>query len=115
MAKCMNYIKSNTNYDEIKLKEIEYGLLGIYLTLSKLIIILLLSILLGVLKEVILFLLLFNLIRMPAFGLHATKSWICLVGSIIAFIGIPLLCIRLAIPHNIKIFIGVINVLLRGV
>jgi accessory gene regulator protein AgrB len=54
MAKCMNYIKSNTNYDETKLKEIEYGLLGIYLTLSKLIIILLLSILLGVLKEVIL-------------------------------------------------------------
>ena len=37
---CMNYIKKHNNYSNTKLKEIEYGLVGIYLTISKIIIIL---------------------------------------------------------------------------
>ena len=41
--KWMNYIEKNTNYNEIKLKEIKYGLEGIYLTFSKLIVIFTLS------------------------------------------------------------------------
>ena len=35
----MNIIKKNKNYNDTKLAEIEYGLAGIYLTFSKLIII----------------------------------------------------------------------------
>ena len=42
----MNLIKNNGNYDEEKLAVIKYGLEGLYLTISKLIIILLLSALL---------------------------------------------------------------------
>lgn len=110
MHKCMAYIKNNTNYDEIKLKEIEYGLVTIYLTITKMIVIFILSIILGIFKEMIIYMLLYNILRMPSFGLHATKSWICLLSSTILFIGIPYLCIFLNIPISLKIIIGILGV-----
>ena len=88
----MNLIKKNGNYDEDQLAIIKYGLEGIYLTITKLIIILLLAYLLNIIKEVIIFLIIYNIIRMPSFGLHATKSWICLLSSTIIFIGLPIVC-----------------------
>lgn len=108
--KCMTYIKNNTNYDSVKLKEIEYGLVSIYLTISKLIIILILCIILGIVKEMFIFLLLYNILRAPSFGLHATKSWICLVSSTIIFIGIPYLCLFLSIPIILKVIIGILGI-----
>ena len=64
---CMNYIKKNTNYDAVKLKEIEYGIVSIYLTLSKFIIISIACIFLGIFKEMLIFTLFFNILRLPAF------------------------------------------------
>lgn len=112
ISKCINYIKKNTNYDKIKLAEIKYGLEAIYLTISKLIIIFILAVILGIFKEVIMYMLIYNIIRMPSFGLHATKSWICLLSSTILFIGIPYLCLHLNIPFIIKIIITIIGTLL---
>ena len=112
IGKCINYIKKNTNYDSKKLAEIKYGLEGLFLTYSKLIIISILAIVLGIFKEMIVYMLIYNIIRMPSFGLHATKSWICLVSSSILFIGIPYLCIYLNIPLIIKIVISIIGTLL---
>ena len=111
ISKTMKYIKKNTNYDDIKLKEIEYGLVSIYLMISKLIIIGAISILLGIFKEMIIYMLIYNILRMPSFGLHATKSWICLLSSTILFIGIPYLCIFLSIPMILKIIIGILGIL----
>lgn len=110
--KCMNYIKNNTKYDEIKLKEIKYGLESIYLAISKLIIISLIAIILDIFVEMIIYILIYNLLRLPSFGLHATKSWICLVSSTILFIGIPILCIYIYIPIYIKSSIGIIGICL---
>lgn len=109
--KCMNYIKKNTNYNKTKLEEIEYGLVSIYLTISKMIIISIIALLLGVFKEMIIFSIIYNILRMPSFGLHATKSWICLLSSTILFIGIPYLCMFLSIPMIIKIIIGILGIL----
>ena len=110
MDSCMNYIKKNTNYDKAKLAEIKYGLEAIYLTFSKIIIILILAFILKIEKEMIIYMLIYNIIRMPSFGLHATKSWICLLSSTILFIGIPYLCIILTIPIILKIFIGIVGI-----
>lgn len=108
----MNYIKKNSNYSKNELLEIEYGLTGIYLTISKMIIIFILAYILGILKEVIIFMFIFNIIRTTAYGLHATKSWICLISSTIIFIIVPLLCKYLIININIKLFVGAISVIL---
>lgn len=110
MNKCMNYIKNKTDYNDTKLAEIKYGLEGIYLTVSKLIIIFSLAIILGIFKEMIIYMIIYNILRMPSFGLHATKSWICLLSSTILFIGIPYLCIYLSIPIYIKIIIGILGI-----
>lgn len=110
--KCMDYIKKNTNYDKTKLAEIKYGLESIYLTFSKIIIISILALILGIFKEMVIYMLIYNLIRMPSFGLHATKSWICLLSSTILFIGVPYLCIVLTIPTTLKIIIGIVGTLL---
>ena len=107
--KCINYIKLNTNYNETKLKEIEYGLISIYLTISKLIVISILAITLRIFKEMILYILIYNILRMPSFGLHATKSWICLVFSTIIFICVPYLCMYLSIPIILKMIIGILG------
>lgn len=110
--KCMNYIKKKTNYDTIKLKEIEYGIVSIYLTFSKIIIILTLSLLLGCFKEVIIFMILFNILRTTGFGLHATKSWVCLASSILIFVGIPILCKYIYIPIYLKIIFCIVTSIL---
>ncbi len=107
ITKCMNYIKKNTNYNDTKLKEIEYGLIGIYLVFSKMIVIFSISFLLGIFKEMIIFTALYNLLRMPSFGLHATKSWICLMSSIGLFIIIPYICLYIHIPIFVKVIIGI--------
>ena len=112
IGKCMNLIRKEKDYDEEKLAEIEYGLVSIYLTFSKLIVITILALILGIFKEMIVFLLMYNIIRMPSFGIHATKSWICLLVSTIGFIGIPLLCIYVRIPLIIKLIGGIICVVL---
>ena len=108
----MNLIKKNSNYSEEKLAEIKYGLEGVYLTISKLIVIGLIAYILGIFKEVIIFLVIYNIIRTTSFGLHATKSWICLLSSSIIFIGFPFLCKYLFLSNYVKMIMGVILILL---
>ncbi len=112
IGKCMNLIKKYHDYDNTKLAEIEYGLTAIYLTVSKLIVITLIAIILGILKEMLIFLIIYNIIRMPSFGIHATKSWICLVVSTILFIGLPIFNLLVIIPVQVKITIGLIFTIL---
>lgn len=109
--KIMNYIKQNTNYDNVKLKEIEYGIVSIYITISKIIVILMLSFILGIFKEVLIFMLFFNILRTTGFGLHATKSWMCWISSIITFIGIPLICKYIFLHIYIKVVICILGVI----
>ena len=108
----MNIIKKHNNYDDIKLTEIKYGLTGIYLTITKLIVVLLLSFILGITKHTLILLFFFNIIRLTSFGIHAKKSWICLVSSIGLFIGIPLIIKHFKINLVLKVILGIINILL---
>ena len=105
---CMNIITNNKQYDDIKLAEIKYGLETLYLTFSKLIIIGILAAILGLFKELLIFLIIYNIIRMTSFGLLATKSWICLLSSTIIFIGIPLIIKNIELNIITKIIIGII-------
>lgn len=86
--KCINLVKTNNpTYSEEKLEEIKYGLESIYLTYSKIFIIITLSYFLGIIKETLLLLVTYNIIRTFAFGIHATKSIYCLLASLTLFIG----------------------------
>lgn len=104
----MNIVNYKNEYDDEKLAIIKYGLEGLYLQITKIVIILVLAVLLGIFQEVIIFLLIYNVIRSTSFGLHATKSWICLLSSTLIFIGIPILCLNITIPIFIKTIINLI-------
>lgn len=102
-------------YSDSKIDEIRYGLEAIYLSITKVIVILLITLLLRIFKEAILVLLFFNGLRTTAFGIHASKSWMCWVSSSILFIGIPYLCIYINIPNLVQyilIFISLVSFLL---
>lgn len=104
--------KNNPNYSEDKLAEIKYNLEGFYLSFTKLIIITVLALILGILKEMIIMLIAFNILRSSGFGLHATKSWICLLSSSIIFLILPLVAKYVIISFELKIVFSCCAILL---
>lgn len=106
--KIMNYIKKYKNLDEESEEKIIYGLESIYILVTKLIIICTIAIFLGIFKEFLIFLLLFNGIRTFAFGLHATKSYICLIASTASFLILPYISTLIKFSNLGKIIIGVV-------
>lgn len=97
------------NYSNEKIEEIMYGIEGLYITIEKSIIIIGLSFVLGIFKELIILLLMFNFIRLFAFGMHAPNGTICLIISSLIFIGfaylIKIITINLPIMIILYIFI----------
>ena len=105
---CINFITKYNNYTDKDIKKLRYGLEGIYLTLTKTIIILLLSLVLKIFFEVIIVIVLFNIIRYFGFGFHAEKSWQCLLISIFNFIIIPYILLSININFYLNILISVV-------
>lgn len=109
----MNNIKKNKlDLDNEQLEIIEYGLESIYLSITKIVLILLLAIVLDILKETILMIIFYNIIRTFAFGLHAKNSITCLITSTTLFIGGAYLSIYLNISLLAKVILSSICLLL---
>ena len=108
----MNIIKKNyPDYDDDKLAEVKYGLEGLYLSITKMFIIIPVSILTGNFFYMLILLICFNILRKTGFGLHATTSLICLMSSITIFIGGPFLCKVITTPLFVKLFISIISII----
>ena len=108
--KCMNLIKNNSpELDQVKLDEVEYGLISIYILITKLIVIFILASVIGIFKEVLIFSIIYSIIRTPSFGIHASKSWICLIVSSILFLGIPYICLTTNMSLELKFLLGSIG------
>lgn len=90
--------KQYPNYNDDKIDEIMYGIEGLYLTFTKTVVICTLALILGVFKELICLLIAFNFIRFFAFGMHASKSSICLIFSSLVFIIFSILCKYIILP-----------------
>ena len=81
MNTTLSFLEKYNNYSIEEKEKLAYGLEGIYLTLTKLIIIFITAIALGVVTEFITLIILFNVIRYTGFGFHAEKSYPCLIIS----------------------------------
>ena len=104
----MKIITSNKSYSKDQIDIILYGLEALYLTITKLIVIFSIAYGLSILKEVIILLITYNIIRSQAFGIHASKSSYCLISSLILFIGGALMCKYLVISKFIMVGIALI-------
>lgn len=100
--------KKYPEYDEEKLEIINYGLEAMYITITKTIVIFGIAFLLGIIKDVFLILIFYNILRTTAFGMHAKKSSHCYIISIILFIGMGLVCRYMNISLYFKLITSVI-------
>lgn len=114
--KCMELVTTyNKDLSQRDIDKIKYGLEGLYLTITKLIFIIIVSIILGIWKETLLLILIFNGIRLTAFGVHAKRSIDCLISSTLFFILFPLICIKLTIPLIVKVILFIPLTVLIGI
>lgn len=104
----ISLIAKYQNIDEGDISKLRYGLEGIYLTFTKVIVIFLLAAILGIFKEIFLLLIFFNIIRYTGFGFHANKSIECLFISILSFVLLPFLLLKLDIDKNMILIIGIL-------
>lgn len=101
-------IKNNPDFSDEQLEKMKYGIEGIYLTVTKLLIIVVLGILLGIIKEVLILLLFYNILRFFGFGYHAKNSKECLMFSVLFFSILPFLIVRNIIVFKYKFVIAII-------
>lgn len=104
----MNLITKEKNFTNDEIAIMRYGLETIYLTVTKLVIIFSISCLMNILKEVMLLLISYNIIRSQAFGIHASKSIYCLISSLIIFVGGALVCKYCTLPFELVVTLAVI-------
>lgn len=113
---CLKMINEHDpNLSKKQKDKIKYGLEGLYLTVSKLIIITIVAALLGILKEYVILLLTFNGIRLFGFGVHAKKSSHCLISSLLFFITFPIICRYAVIPIIYKKILFLPLIILIGI
>lgn len=101
--KSISLIKKNYSYNDIMYERIRYGLEIIYLSITKIFAILLVSYLLGMLKETIILMIFSTPLRNYSYGIHAKKSWHCYVSSIFCFVLLP----KLIINYNLSIILRI--------
>lgn len=108
----ISLVNKTNKYNNTELEEIKYGLESIYLAITKVVVILFISACIGLFKEAVLFLLIFNLVRATAFGLHASKSIWCWISSSISFLLIPFICKNVIFPTIFYIVASIITVII---
>lgn len=104
LNRALQFIKANTNYSNDEMIKVQYGLEGVFLTISKVLVVFLIGFLFHYLDVIILTLLFFNFLRFFAFGLHAKKSIHCLILSILNFNILPFIMIHITI-HSYLIIV----------
>ena len=111
LDKTISFLKKYRDYSEDDIEKLAYGLEGIYLTITKLVIIFIMAFILKIVKEVCVLLLFFNIIRYTGFGFHAEKSYQCLIFSLLGFVIFPKIMLSIDIPLFAEIIIFIICVI----
>lgn len=97
-----------SNYNDNDLERIQYGLEGLYILITKTIIIFSIAFVLNIQKELLLLLLFFNCLRLTGFGLHAKSSGKCLGSSTLVFIGLSFLSKYLVVSFPVRLGVALL-------
>ena len=104
--KVMPFLEKYNSYTEKDRILAHYGLETIYILITKFIIVTIISLCLGITKEMYIFLFFYGILRFYAGGMHLSNSKKCLILSIIIFIGITYLCIYTNMNISYRIIIS---------
>lgn len=109
LNKTISALTKQYNYDSNTLDRVKYGLEVIYINVTKISVLLLISLLFNSLKNTLILLFFVNFLRMFAYGLHAKKSWHCYVSSTLCFVILPMLFTSLQIGIIEKIIVSILT------
>lgn len=102
-------IKDNSKeLDDVKFAEIKYGLQGLYTLITKTSFIILLSLLLNIFSEFLLFFIFYSILRSVGFGTHANSNLKCWIFSTLFLLGIPYIMHIIKINKIIQIILWII-------
>ena len=106
LNKIMIEIKDNNKeLNDIKLAEIKYGLQGLYTLITKTSVIIILSLILNIFYEFIIFFVFYSLLRSVGFGTHASSNLKCWIFSTVFLLGIPVLMTSIKLNLLYKIIL----------
>ena len=111
----ISFITKYKKYSDEEIENMRYSLEGLYLTFTKLIVIFTLAIILGIFKEVIILLLLFNIIRFTGFGFHAETSLQCLITSTLFFVVMPYIILYFSPNKKIMLIAGILGLIILSI
>ena len=106
--KLTNFITNNKKCSQTDIKIYRYGLEALYNLATKTIVVLILTTILGCVKECLLFILFYTFLRLFAYGLHASNSILCWLTTIPVYIGGSLIIKYLIIPKYLIALIWLI-------
>ena len=108
-------IKKYYSYDEIKIKEIRYGLESLYVSITKIIVIFIISYFINTVSDLLLLFLTFGILRITGFGVHAKKSIHCWLTSIPLFVIVPYIIKNIYINDCLITLLSVISIILLAI
>lgn len=108
-------IKKYYSYDEIKIKEIRYGLESLYVSITKIIVIFIISYFINTASDLLLLFLTFGILRITGFGVHAKKSIHCWFTSIPLFVIVPYIIKNIYINDCLITLLSVISIILLAI
>ena len=104
----LQLLNKEYHYQGDALDRVRYGLEVIYISITKMLVILLVSLICKAFKETLLMIIFVNGLRTFAYGIHAKKSWHCYISSIIIFVLSPMLFSYIEFNTIQKILISII-------
>lgn len=110
IEKSLNLLNRSYQYDSDTFDRVRYGLEVIYISITKLIVILGFSIVFGLVKETLLTIVLFNGLRTYAYGIHAKKSSHCYISSTLIFVFLPWIFKYIEFSIIQKVLISIISI-----
>jgi accessory gene regulator B len=103
--KVMPFLEKYNTYTSKDKAAVMYGLEGLYILITKTIVITIISIILGITIEMYIFLIAYGLLRFCAGGAHLSNSIECTVISTLIFIGVTYLSIYTYMDISYKVII----------
>lgn len=102
IEKSLKLIETNNTLSFKERKKIIYGLTGLYVLITKFLILSIIALLSNSYSQFILILVVYGIERLYGFGIHMNSSLSCYIMSIILLNGGSILCKHILLPLNIR-------------
>lgn len=96
---CCSFVSNHEDCDELKMKKLKYGLEAIYNLISKTVILFGVALLLNIWKEYLLLILVYSIVRMYSYGIHAKTTLMCWITTTPIYIGGSLFIKYMSLPY----------------